>query len=72
MAFDPDSEERTNLISELERLRGEHRALDERIGALESEGTVLPLEMQRMKKRKLALKDRISYLEDRLTPDIIA
>jgi hypothetical protein len=30
------------------------------------------LQIQRLKKRKLVLKDRISYLEDQLTPDIIA
>jgi hypothetical protein len=30
------------------------------------------LQVQRLKKRKLALKDRIGYIEDQLTPDIIA
>jgi hypothetical protein len=30
------------------------------------------LQIQRLKKRKLILKDRISFLEDQLTPDIIA
>ena len=30
------------------------------------------LQLQRLKKRKLILRDRISYLEDMLTPDIIA
>jgi hypothetical protein len=30
------------------------------------------LQIQRLKKRKLALKDRITFLEDQLTPDIIA
>jgi hypothetical protein len=28
--------------------------------------------LQRLKKRKLLLRDRISFLEDQLTPDIIA
>ena len=30
------------------------------------------LQIQRLKKRKLILKDRIGFLEDQLTPDIIA
>ncbi|KAF0210116.1 MAG: hypothetical protein FD172_2850 [Methylocystaceae bacterium] len=30
------------------------------------------LQIQRLKKRKLLLRDRIAYLEDQLTPDIIA
>ncbi len=30
------------------------------------------LQVQRLKKRKLGLRDRIAFLEDQLTPDIIA
>jgi len=30
------------------------------------------LQIQRLKKRKLSLRDRISYIEDQITPDIIA
>ena len=30
------------------------------------------LQIQRLKKRKLILRDRLTYLEDQLTPDIIA
>jgi hypothetical protein len=30
------------------------------------------LQIQRLKKRKLFLRDRLSFLEDQLTPDIIA
>ena len=30
------------------------------------------LQVQRLKKRKLALRDRIGFIEDQLTPDIIA
>jgi hypothetical protein len=30
------------------------------------------LQVQRLKKRKLALRDRLTWLEDALTPDIIA
>jgi hypothetical protein len=30
------------------------------------------LRLQRLKKRKLQLRDRISFIEDQITPDIIA
>ena len=30
------------------------------------------IQVQRLKKRKLVLRDRISFIEDQLTPDIIA
>ena len=30
------------------------------------------LQVQRLKKRKLYLRDRITFIEDQLTPDIIA
>jgi hypothetical protein len=57
---------------ELARLREEHRDLDNAIEALERVGAGDRLQIQRFKKRKLSLKDRIGFLEDQLTPDIIA
>jgi hypothetical protein len=60
------------LRAELARLRQEHRDLDAAIDALQSSLRPDPLQMRRLKKRKLALKDRISALEDKLLPDIIA
>lgn len=57
---------------ELSRLREEHRDLDHAIDALERVGGGDRLQVQRFKKRKLSIKDRISFLEDQLTPDIIA
>ncbi|CAH1650322.1 conserved hypothetical protein [Hyphomicrobiales bacterium] len=60
------------LAAELSRLREEHRDLDMAIGALEHVGPADQLQIQRLKKRKLFLKDRISFIEDQLTPDIIA
>ncbi|GLK77271.1 hypothetical protein GCM10008171_25250 [Methylopila jiangsuensis] len=57
---------------ELARLKEEHRDLDTAIEALERVGAGDRLQIQRLKKRKLGLKDRMSYLEDQLTPDIIA
>ena len=65
-------EEERELREQLARLQQEHRDLDAAISALQhSPGSDL-LQVQRLKKRKLVLRDRISYIEDQLTPDIIA
>ena len=57
---------------ELEALRAEHRALDERISALSADASADQLEIARLKKRKLRLKDQIQLILDSNTPDIIA
>ena len=72
MADDLSDTERLALQSEGERLRQEHRDLDAAIDALLSVGAPDQLQVQRLKKRKLALRDRLSFVEDQLTPDIIA
>jgi hypothetical protein len=65
-------EEERELRAELARLQQEHRDLDAAIAALqESPGSDL-IQVQRLKKRKLLLRDRITFIEDQLTPDIIA
>ncbi|CAN2532848.1 hypothetical+protein [Methylocapsa aurea] len=64
--------ERNAIRVEVERLRLEHRDLEDAIDALLSVGAVDQLQIQRLKKRKLLLRDRIAFLEDELTPDIIA
>ena len=46
--------------------------LDAAIEALLHVGTGDRLQIQRLKKRKLLLRDRLAFLEDQLTPDIIA
>ena len=58
--------------AELDALKAEHRALDERIGALCAEPTGDQLEIARLKRRKLMLKDRIQRALDSSIPDIIA
>ena len=58
--------------ADLEALRAEHRALDERIAALSAQGTTDQLELARLKRRKLLLKDKIQLVLDSNTPDIIA
>jgi len=65
-------EEERELRATLARLMQEHRDLDAAIGALQSAPGSDLLQIQRLKKRKLQLRDRISFIEDQLTPDIIA
>jgi hypothetical protein len=65
-------EERDALQAHIERLREEHRDLDDAIGALRDAGQGDQLQLQRLKKRKLRLRDQLAQLEDQLTPDIIA
>jgi hypothetical protein len=64
--------ERASLQAELEHLRQEHRDLDAAIEALLHLGAADQLQVQRLKKRKLILRDRLAFIEDQLTPDIIA
>ncbi len=72
MALNIDADNRAELETELSRLKEEHRDLDGAIDALEQIVAGDQLQIQRLKKRKLILKDRIGFLEDQLTPDIIA
>lgn len=60
------------LREELARLLQEHRDLDAAIEALQTSPGSDILQLQRLKKRKLQLKDRITFIEDEITPDIIA
>ena len=66
-----DEEER-ELRATLARLMQEHRDLDAAIEALQNAPGRDLLQIQRLKKRKLQLRDRITFIEDQLTPDIIA
>jgi len=66
-----DEEER-ELRAQLARLHQEHRDLDAAIAALQDAPGSDILQVQRLKKRKLYLRDRITFIEDQLTPDIIA
>jgi hypothetical protein len=60
------------LRAELARLQQEHRDLDAAIEALSDAPGRDQIQVQRLKKRKLVLRDRIAFIEDQLTPDIIA
>jgi len=63
--------EKQALRTRLLELREEHRALDSAISTLQDEAGE-PLLLARLKKRKLALRDQMQWVEDQLTPDIIA
>ena len=60
------------LNLKLEKLRAEHRDLENIIERLMIEETTDHLQMQRLKKHKLLLKDQIIYYENELLPNIIA
>ncbi len=64
--------EKLVLVKRLDGLREQHRELDEVIARLSQEATGNPIELQRLKKRKLMLKDQIAVLQDEILPDIIA
>lgn len=73
LAPDSDSGSETREAAALlEKLRLEHRRIDQEIQALIETGVADMLKVKRMKKIKLSLKDQIAYLENQLTPDIIA
>jgi hypothetical protein len=65
-------EEENELRAQLERLIQAHRDLDAAIAALQDAPGSDVLQLQRLKKQKLQLRDRITFIEDQLTPDIIA
>ena len=56
---------------EFARLKQEHADLDAAINAMVATGCD-PLQIQRMKKKKLMLKDKLRIMESTVIPDIIA
>ncbi len=66
------TEEQRALRARLGELRDEHRTLDDTIAAIHAIPNPDTLQLARLKKRKLALKDQMTWIEDKLTPDIIA
>ncbi len=66
---DVDVEELKKLLFDL---KAEHRRIDAEISALEETGVLDMLKIKRMKKIKLSIKDQIVFIENQLTPDIIA
>lgn len=72
MNDNPGAVNQNAVLMEVERLRLEHGDLEAAIEALIAVGAPDQLQIQRLKKRKLALRDRLVFLEDQITPDIIA
>ncbi len=64
-------QDQAELRLEFARLKQEHADLDAAINAMIATGCD-PLQIQRLKKKKLQLKDRLQATEDRIIPDIIA
>ena len=64
-------QEQTEIRLEFAKLKQEHADFDAAINAMIATSCD-PLQIQRMKKKKLILKDRLSKLEDKIIPDIIA
>jgi hypothetical protein len=72
LTYPMTNEDERELETELARLQQEHRDLDAAIDALHQSPAPDLLRLQRLKKRKLQLRDRIAFIEDQITPDIIA
>lgn len=68
----PDALSEADMTSLLKRLKAEHRAIDREIKAMVETGVMDMLKIKRMKKIKLAMKDKITFIENLITPDIIA
>ncbi len=64
-------QEQSEIRLEFAKLKQEHTDFDAAINAMMAVGCD-PLQIQRMKKKKLGLKDRLKALEDKIIPDIIA
>ncbi len=69
MSETPDTDA---LKTRLDEFKVQHRELDDAIRSMQRDAVADPLQVQRMKKRKLQLKDAIAKLESQLRPDIIA
>lgn len=64
-------QDQAEIRLEFARLKQEHADFDAAINAMIATGCD-PLQIQRMKKKKLVLKDRLKALESSIIPDIIA
>jgi hypothetical protein len=65
-------EDPSEIARKLVELKVEHRDLDNVIARLTADAASDELQIRRLKKRKLRIKDMISYLENKLIPDLDA
>ncbi len=70
--FDADELSDSEMLSLLGSLKREHNRINKEVDALHENGVMDMLKLKRMKKVKLSIKDQITYLENLVTPDIIA
>ena len=61
-----------DLQERINKLKTEHRDLDDVLKRLSDDRNVDELQIRRLKKRKLYLKDSIAILESQLLPDLSA
>jgi hypothetical protein len=64
-------QEKADVRLAFARLKQDHADFEAAIAAMIKTGCD-PLQIQRMKKKKLTIKDQLQRLEDQLIPDIIA
>ncbi|MCR9124242.1 MAG: YdcH family protein [Phyllobacteriaceae bacterium] len=64
-------QDQAELRLQFAKLKQDHADFDAAIEAMIKTGCN-PLQIQRMKKKKLAIKDRLQKVEDQIIPDIIA
>ena len=64
-------QDQAELRLQFAKLKQDHADFDAAIEAMIKTGCN-PLQIQRMKKKKLAIKDRMQEVEDQIIPDIIA
>lgn len=67
----PSDQDQAELRMQFAKLKQDHTDFDAAIEAMTKTGCN-PLQIQRMKKKKLAIKDRLQKVEDQIIPDIIA
>ena len=65
-------EDPSEIARKLVELKVEHRDLDSVIARLTADAGSDELQIRRLKKRKLRITDMISYLENKLIPDLDA
>lgn len=70
MKLDPQTI--VSLQHKLDKLKQEHRKLEDEIRSLTNEPQTDDLKIYRLKKQKLSLKDQMAKIDAMLTPDIIA
>ena len=72
MSQDLTAEEIEKVAARVEALKIEHSDLDDAIAMLQDQAFIDPMQMRRMKKRKLFIKDMINKLESMMIPDMPA